>query len=402
MTEDNRKRTIVGIDPGSTSAIAVLDMRGKPKAVMSKKHMGQDEIVKAISDEGKPVLVTTDKEKLPSTVESISTDFSAEVFLPEDDLSIDKKRKLTEEHDYRNLHERDALAAAMNAYNSFKNKFKNIESRMDDLNLVDMSPRIKELVVKGEARNVSEAVEKALGNGEEEGEEEVKEEPSGNLDEKIDNYRNIIIKERKDRQKLKEHNRKLKKRIENLERRMAKIKEEKNDLEAGVKNEVFEARKIKKLERNLRSKKNRIRTLEQDKSSLRKNVEELRTFLEVIKEGMVPLREINPLNEAEIRKQDNRLSLKESVVLVHSFPKNVETVLKHLKSADVKAVVGDIDEEVSDRFVSEGIWTSEMDDLRIKERNGVKYIEGSEIDDMKRVKKDSFIGWMKRYRDRNG
>ncbi|MFP4116208.1 MAG: DUF460 domain-containing protein [Candidatus Aenigmatarchaeota archaeon] len=404
MTRD-RERGIVGIDPGSTSAIAILDLRGNLQRLESEKHMGKERIIRVVSSECKPVLITSDKGKMPSGVEEIASNFGAETFVPGEDLSIRGKKELTREYDFANLHERDALAAALNAYNSFKNKFDNIEARMDELNLQDLSPEVKELVIMDEARNVSEAVEKALGDEEKEEEERKGEEKKtisrANLEEKIDNYRRIIMRERKDKEKLKEHNEKLKKETEELKGKISELKEEKEGLEKGVKDDILEKRELKKLKRNLRSKESRIDTLEGKRKELEKRIRNLKTFEELRKEGKIPLRDVNVLSENRLRKEDNKLSLENSILLVKKIRGDVENLVEILNELGVKAVVGSFSEESADKFISEGLWASPTDEIEIKERKGVKYMEESEVEGMKGEGKESFMGWLKRYRDKN-
>ena len=401
----NRERTIVGLDPGSTSAVAIVDLRGNLKKLESEKHMGQKKVISTIVEEGKPVLIATDKGKLPSTIEDISSNFSAETFVPEEDLSIKRKKELAGEYDFENLHERDALSAAINAYNTFKNKFRNIESRMDELNLQDVSPEIKELVVTGRAKNVSEAVEKVLGRDKDD-EEEEKRVDSENIsqedfNEKIDNYRQIIMQERKDKEKLEKHNEKLKEEMEELEERVSELENEKRELESGARNEVMEKEEINKLKRNLRSKENRIRTLENEKNSLREKLKKIEAFEELRKEGKAPVREIKSMTTANLKRKDRKLSLKNSIILTREIEGNIEDLTEVIKDLGIEAIIGDFSKEKEDELISEDILASRRDSIEIKERQGVKYIEGGDIKDIKGEEKESFIDWLKGYRDRD-
>ncbi len=399
----NRKRTVVGIDPGSTSALAILDLRGNLKELESGKHMGEEEIIRKVSEGGKPVLVTTDKQKLPSAVERVATSFGAEIFTPDEDLSIHGKKELTRKHDYENLHERDALAAALNAYNNFKDKFKNIESRMDDLNLQDLSEEVKEFVVTGEAKNVSEAVEIALGGDEEKDEEEdeIRTYDEEDLKEKIDNYRQIIMKERKDRKKLEEHNKKLKEEVKKLKRRASELKKERNELEKGEKEKVLEKTEVRKLERNLRSKENRIKRLENEKRELKAEVEKWKIYDELRKEGRIPLREVGKLTVQNLRSEDEEYKLKGCVLLIKDAGDDMDKILETLEKLGAEAVIGDMEEEVIDTFIEEGVWACSEESVSIKERDGVRYVDWEDFKEIKKEKKDSFIGWLKRYRGRD-
>ncbi|MFP4117128.1 MAG: DUF460 domain-containing protein [Candidatus Aenigmatarchaeota archaeon] len=401
MTE--RKRVIVGIDPGSTSAVAVLDLRGKLLNLYSEKHMSKEDIIRKVSGEGNPVLISTDKGKMPSTVEEITNSFGAKGFTPEEDLSVNSKKELTGKYDYEDLHERDALASALKAYNSYKDKFKNIEARMDDLNIQDLTPQVKESVVKGDAKNVSEAVEMALGEEEEEGDEEedVETTRNENVEEKLDNYRQIIMKERKDKKKVKEQNERLKSKIEGLEEDKKELEEEVESLEQGKKKEVMKKREVKRLKRNVRSKENRIKDLEAEKSKLEKKVKHFRLLNKLRKEGKIPIRSLGKLSQRTLKKEHGNQTLEGSVIFVEEIEGDEEELLQGLKKMDVGSVIGDLEESFIDRLISEGIWSCRGEDLEINEEQGVKYINNEAVEKIKTEGKKSFRGWLKRYRDRD-
>lgn len=397
-----RKRTIVGIDPGSTSAIAVLDTKGGLRELESKKHMGDEEIIRKVSEAGKPVLVATDKGKVPSTVEEVATNFGAKVFTPDDDLSVHGKKELTRNMDYENLHERDALAAALNAYNSFKDKFKNIEARMDELNIQDLAPEVKEAVVTGEARNVAEAVEMVLGDDEEETEEEeeITNHAEQDLEDKIDNYRQMLMQERKNRKKLEEYNKKLEERIEQLEEEVEELEDEKEGLENGVKEGVMEKRTVKKLRRNLRSKEKRAKNLEREKKELERKLERVKAFESLRKEGKIPVRELDVLSPENLRKENRFLKLKDGILFAREVRGDVEEILEVLKEFDVLAVIGKFSEEIGDEFVSQGVYTSSPDKLEISESEGTKYLEYESLDSITKEEREGFLKWLKKYRKR--
>ncbi|MBI2665284.1 DUF460 domain-containing protein [Candidatus Woesearchaeota archaeon] len=63
---------IIGLDPGTTSAYAILTLDGKIINCNSGKEMPLSIIIKEIVDLCRPVLVGTDKAKIPSFVEEFS------------------------------------------------------------------------------------------------------------------------------------------------------------------------------------------------------------------------------------------------------------------------------------------------------------------------------------------
>src|SRR3989338_1965903 len=68
MFMGDRKLLIVGIDPGITTAYAVLDIEGKLIKTSSSKEFGLNQIISETTELGKVVLVGTDKSKIPNLV----------------------------------------------------------------------------------------------------------------------------------------------------------------------------------------------------------------------------------------------------------------------------------------------------------------------------------------------
>ncbi|HIP57782.1 MAG TPA: DUF460 domain-containing protein [Archaeoglobus profundus] len=138
--------TIVGVDPGTTTAVAVLDLNGNLLGVKSKKGWNISEVVEYILSLGKPVIIATDKCNPPEFVLKLKASFNAVLYTPKDDISLDRKKHLTYKFKFLNDHERDAVASAMEAYNVYKSKLRNIEKRIPAGMDVDT---VKAEVIKG-------------------------------------------------------------------------------------------------------------------------------------------------------------------------------------------------------------------------------------------------------------
>ena len=121
---------IVGIDPGTTTAVAIVDLSGNLISVKSQKDWSFSDVIEFIKSHGKPVLIATDKKNPPEFVNKVKAAFNAVLYAPREDLSLDKKRDLTSKYDFLNDHERDALASAIDALKNYESKFRNIEKRL--------------------------------------------------------------------------------------------------------------------------------------------------------------------------------------------------------------------------------------------------------------------------------
>lgn len=116
------KALIAGIDPGSTSAVAAFDLDRNLCLIKSRRDFPPRDIIKELMKTGKPIVVSCDTEKMPSTVSKVASSLGARKFTPEEDLEKSKKKQMGQKGS--NSHEKDAIAAAYYAYNSMR---KNID-----------------------------------------------------------------------------------------------------------------------------------------------------------------------------------------------------------------------------------------------------------------------------------
>jgi predicted RNase H-like nuclease (RuvC/YqgF family) len=128
---ERRKRDyiIVGVDPGTTTAVAILDLNGRLIEASSSRVSSIPEIIEHISEMGRPVVIATDVVPPPAAVEKIKRAFKAVLFSPNERISVEEKVRLAKPFGYANDHERDAVAAAIKAFNTYKNKFAQIDKK---------------------------------------------------------------------------------------------------------------------------------------------------------------------------------------------------------------------------------------------------------------------------------
>jgi uncharacterized protein len=121
---------IVGLDPGTTTGIAAVDLDGNLIHLTSSRQMTMSDIIEEVYRVGKPLIIASDVQQMPYSVEKIRRAFNAIPYTPRQSLSVESKYDLTASFSYTNDHERDALSAALDAYRSLKNKFQNIAKRV--------------------------------------------------------------------------------------------------------------------------------------------------------------------------------------------------------------------------------------------------------------------------------
>ncbi|MEM3994604.1 MAG: DUF460 domain-containing protein [Thermofilum sp.] len=158
---------IVGVDPGTTTGVAALDLKGSVVALFSKRLLGRSQLTRALSELGRPAVVATDVQPPPSYVRKLASSLGAVLFAPPRPLSLDEKRRLAGEASslsgvkVRDSHQRDALAAAYKAFLSYREKFEEVEREAERRALPVPLDEAKLLVLRGEP--VASAVVKAAG-----------------------------------------------------------------------------------------------------------------------------------------------------------------------------------------------------------------------------------------------
>lgn len=139
---------IVGIDPGTTTAVAALDLDGNLMLLASSRQMNMSGVIESLYKAGKPLVVASDVQEMPYSVEKIRRAFSAIAFTPRQDTSVDAKLALTANFPYENVHERDALSAALDAFHQYDAKFRNLLRRVPPGHDLD---EVRARVIRGQA-----------------------------------------------------------------------------------------------------------------------------------------------------------------------------------------------------------------------------------------------------------
>jgi predicted RNase H-like nuclease (RuvC/YqgF family) len=137
---------IVGLDPGTTTGIAALNLSGELVDLTSTRGLSSSEVIEWIAARGRSLVVATDVYPTPGSVEKVKRAFNAVLYSPGGDIPAEEKIALGKEFGYKNDHERDALAAAISAFKKYKNKFLLVEKKSPP----EIDPdEVKALVVRG-------------------------------------------------------------------------------------------------------------------------------------------------------------------------------------------------------------------------------------------------------------
>ncbi|MCD6589889.1 DUF460 domain-containing protein [Candidatus Woesearchaeota archaeon] len=130
------KPCILGVDPGTTTAYAAISLDGSIIAIESKKNAGVSWIIsRSVAQLLKPVMIATDKAVIPSIVKKLGAVFNAFIYNPPQDLLVHEKKKLLRNMSNKcsNIHEEDALSAAIYAYKANRNRIEKIEEILGEI-----------------------------------------------------------------------------------------------------------------------------------------------------------------------------------------------------------------------------------------------------------------------------
>lgn len=137
---------IVGFDPGTVSALAVLDIGGNVLFTKSFRG-GYKEAVKLLSD-FRPSIIASDKTSSPA-VKKLASSFGALAVFPDHNLTLREKAQAIKKYGLKSQHDKDALAAAIFAYKKYKRLAAKVIRKEDE---------IFKALVRGDIANVSQVL----------------------------------------------------------------------------------------------------------------------------------------------------------------------------------------------------------------------------------------------------
>ncbi len=243
---------IVGVDPGITTGVAVLDFSGNVVSVFSRKLLGRGQLVRLLLELGRPAIVATDVTPPPSYVKKLASEIGAVLFAPQHSLSVEEKRKLVSSYpQVRNTHQRDALAAALKAFHEYRDKFEAVEKEASNYGLAVPLDDAKYRVVRGAPVSIAvrEAVREYLQLTAKE-EPMLREVSQGGLEDRLKFYRRMTEKLLLENKALQLEVREMKSRVFELEDTLRRILYVKRTLGTDIDKAKLEA-KVEQLQEEL-------------------------------------------------------------------------------------------------------------------------------------------------------
>jgi len=326
------RHLIVGLDPGTTTGIAAVDLDGNLVLLTSSRQMTMSDIVEELYRAGKPLIIASDVREMPYSVEKIRRAFNAIPYTPKQSLSVEAKYDLTAPFSYTNDHERDALSAALDAHRSLQNKFRNIVKRVGPGYDLD---EVRARVLRGQPLDTVLADLQGVPVAKEEKRPEVETEPERPVeDERVMALDGMVKRLRSYVQELQEG---LRERDREVERLRQDVRRARSATERRIRRDAELAAKdaaIESLREQLRGERRRSR-------QLKKRLERMQKVAKLeVSEDYTPLKVLDSLTREAVRALQEGIGISGGDVLyvpkTHGWGRGV---VKDLAGTGVRALV---------------------------------------------------------------
>ncbi|MEM0491179.1 MAG: DUF460 domain-containing protein [Acidilobaceae archaeon] len=381
------KPIIVGIDAGTTTGIAIVDLDCRVLYISSSKNLDRGSIIDTILRYGKPVAIATDVSDPPETIRKLASQVGAALYTPPYDLSVAEKRELVERiigESIRDSHERDALAAAIKAYSSIKTKLDQIDKKLEGLSEEINREDVKKWVISG--LTIAEALERVIeGLLEHEGAK------PRVVEEKIDKHKQVDVSAYiVELERLRAQKEILESKIKNLESAIREYERRLREIQYNIRIEVLRDNEVVKLQ-------SRIKDLESYIESMRSTISRLedtsRRLVDVIsrvaKGDVIIARRIPVLNITSLKKSERILGeLRSKEVIVVENPGIFEDkALQYIKNTGITAILtNNLDSPLANTLKLYEIPVLNIKDYLVEDIQDIEVsiIKSSIIDDAKR------------------
>jgi hypothetical protein len=386
------KGLIVGVDIGTTTAIAIFDLKNNLLSVESKREFLQSQIVNHILKFGKPLLIATDKAKPPIAISKLAASFNCKVFYPNHDLSVDEKENIIKVY-VKSEHERDAMASAIFAYRSFAILFSTIDKTLATKHMEEFSDKAKEMIINKKVKNIADAIEKIKPKEK----EEIIEKPYIPPIPAIADWKRKFEELRKSYDILKLYSEKLEERIKSLERQKQQLVEEEVKKNENARKEVLKEKEIRNRDILIKQLQYELSQLKTSRRIFEDQVKREEEINELKEAGLVPIIIIDNFTKEDVINAHKNLGIRDQAIWFKNFRFSKSTA-KYLVSLRPKMIFGNIDNKIGNMLKEEGIQILNMQP-RIK--RSFAFLAEDEIEEfLKDSEKRSFLQWLDSYKNR--
>jgi predicted RNase H-like nuclease (RuvC/YqgF family) len=304
-----RDHVVVGVDPGTTTAVAIVGLDGEVLDVYSSRTSDRADVIEWIIERGRPVVVAADVQPMPETVEKVRRSFDAAGWAPKRDLPVDEKKHRTRHERYDNDHERDAMAAALYAFDAHESQFERVAEKVPPRH--EVGPVVAR-VVAGE-----ESVESVLRDIE--GEDDREEEAASHQPRELTADEKEIKRLEARIDRLEDHVEELKGTIQRKDEQLAEKDKQLEKARQEGRREVRKDREVTRLERRNDVLERNIEEEQEKREALGEKLERLKelwkldhsNFADVSEheEGLVPVKVVEQFTRSDIDTADEQFGL---------------------------------------------------------------------------------------------
>lgn len=319
---------IVGLDPGTTVGLSILDLNGNLLHTASVRAQSPAEVIAEISRIGKPVVVATDKAEMPAGVEKIRRAFAAVPWTPKKDILIKEKYAAAEGYEFADDHQRDSLAAAVLAFRSFQPKFENLKKRLPAGTDIDF---VRAGIIRGKTLDKILSVPAIQDEEVPEAEVEVF---ADEKDLEIARLEGEVAKLRKLIRGLSEDLESKDKAVKKLQRRLSL---ERNERTA----DVLLSEEITSRDRELAQTKKALRKEERRNKTLRTRIDRMKNYVALqAGDGCLAIKVMELLSRDAVKSVDEEMGVNDGDILyVLKIDGWGKSVIRDLADAKIKAVI---------------------------------------------------------------
>jgi predicted RNase H-like nuclease (RuvC/YqgF family) len=370
---------IVGVDPGVTTGVALVDLDGRILHVTSIRAADRGSVVELISRYGKPVIVAVDVSEVPDSVRKLATQLGANIYTPPHDLTSIEKRDLIErfagEVKLRDSHERDALAAAYKAYLSLREKLEDVEEKLRDMGAEIEREEVKRWVLEG--LSLAEALERALEKAIEDvefREGRVRREERRVQQVDVTEYLVEIERLRAQRESLEARVRELEESLRDYERRL-------RDAQSTIRVEIARDAEIAKLKSRVEALEREVDRLRAEKERLEEEVVRIAKTITAVSSGeLVLARRIPILTVRNLRREEEFRG--GDIVIVDNTNMFENEAIAELARMKVKAVLlHNLDSPLANILREKLIPALDARKYRVEEIHGIVLVESKVLGD---------------------
>ncbi len=365
------RHIIVGIDPGTTVGVAIMDLNGRLLDVFSAKNCSFSDIINRIISYGKPVVVATDVSPTPSAVRKMGSIFASVVNELKASMTVEYKEKLTAKYGYRckNTHERDALAACIDAFNKYKKKFAQVGKKTPP----EIEEEVKAMVIRG--ISIQKAINMLLNNSEKADSHDKQRAESAdksvNGKDYIERLRAEIRQKDEEIERLKEFQERLKCELDCKKREVAELHEKLRSRIFEMRREVMRERIVKELRAEISRLKSQLKSVREENARLKDFIKELKG--EMVHEGFMRVKVLRNFSRKGIEEVERKFGLERGDVLFiedgsGAGPKTAEMLAEKGVSAIIYG--RELSPIAYEKLAERGIFTFHESEIPVKHRRG--------------------------------